>query len=49
MNDMDRVRAVLDQCADDTRTGKTTYADIYNAYESAINAISRIAYPEDKP
>ena len=47
MTDLDRIRAVLDKCANDTRPGETTYAGIYDAYESAINDISRIAYPEE--
>lgn len=42
---LDRIRAVLDKCADDTRPGECDYAGTYDAYEAAIDAISRIAYP----
>ena len=47
MTDIDRIRAVLDKCADDTRPGETTYVQTFDAYEAAIDAISRIAYPEE--
>lgn len=46
LTDLDRIRAVLDKCADDTRPGETTYVQTFDAYEAAIDAISRIAYPE---
>lgn len=47
MTDLDRIRAVLDKCADDTRPGETDYVQTFDAYETAIDAISRIAYPEE--
>lgn len=49
MSGMDRVRAVLDQLAEDTKPGESDYMSTYDSMESAIDAISRIAYPEDKP
>ena len=45
---MDRVRAVLDQCAHDSHPDRADHADTYHAYQTAIDAISRIAYPEDR-
>lgn len=47
MTDLDRIRAVLDKCADNTTPGETTHAQTFDAYETAIDAISRIAYPEE--
>ena len=47
MTDLDRIRAVLDKCANDTRPGEATYVQRFDAYEAAIDAISRIAYPEE--
>lgn len=46
MTDLDRIRAVLDKCAEDTRPGENDYMGTYDAYEAAIDAISRIAYPK---
>ena len=45
MNNMDRVRAVLDQLADQTEPpcDHRTWVD---AHQAAIDAISRIAYPK---
>lgn len=47
MTDIDRIRAVLDKCADDTTPGEATYVQTFDAYEAAIDAISRIAYPKE--
>ena len=47
MTDLDRIRAVLDKCAADTRPGENDYVQRFDAYEAAIDAISRIAYPEE--
>lgn len=46
MTDLDRIRAVLDQCAHDSHPDHADPADTYHAYQTAIDAISRIAYPE---
>ena len=46
MSDIDRIRAVLDKCADETRPGENDYTGTYDAHQAAIDAISRIAYPK---
>lgn len=46
MTDLDSIRAILDQLATDTAPGENDYMGTYDAYEAAIDAISRIAYPE---
>lgn len=48
MNDMDRVRAILDELAAATEPPCNHATWVY-AYREAVDAISRIAYPEDKP
>lgn len=47
MSDMDRIRGILDQLAVDTMPGETDRADTFDAYESAIDQISRVAYPKE--
>lgn len=49
MTDIDRIRAVLDQLATDTAPGETDHIGTYDAYQAAIDAISRIAYPDHIP